>query len=115
MDPTRRAFVAAALVAVILAPSATAAYPEVTAVATFADGMSVPVGVALDEDGYVWVASENVTPSHLTRFDADGLVANQLAYGNIGSIEAGTAMDLDPETGWTWMLSSTGVVSLLDP
>jgi DNA-binding beta-propeller fold protein YncE len=78
-------------------------------------GLSIPVGLAMDADGDLWVASDNLTSALLTELDPDGRVLQQIPYGTIASIGAGTALALDPGTGLIWVMGSAGDIQLLDP
>lgn len=93
----RRVVRVAVILAALTLPSATATAESIPRL--FTDRLSAPIGIALDGDGNVWVASDDVTSALLTALASGGEVLGRIPYGDITSLDDGPALESDPETG----------------
>lgn len=77
--------------------------------------LSIPVGVATDAGGNVYVTSDRVTSTLITRFAPSGSVAWQIPVGDFTSITTIGRLAVDPGTGLLWDLFPDGRVAIINP
>ncbi|MGH9944727.1 MAG: pre-peptidase C-terminal domain-containing protein, partial [Pyrinomonadaceae bacterium] len=74
-----------------------------------------PVGAALDSSGNIFVSSDAVNSTLITKFAPNGTVLAQIPIGNFLSVGSIGHLDTDPATGLIWDLLPTGEVGLINP
>lgn len=81
---------------------------------TFAT-LNGPIGVAVAADGSVFATYDGVGDVRLVKFNAQGQVVRQTAFGNFASIGEVGKLAIDPATGRVWDLFTTGEIRIFDP
>jgi hypothetical protein len=106
-----RRLAAAALCCCAALPAAAAAQ---VAPATFAT-LNGPIGVTVAPDGSVFATYDGIGDVRLVKFNPQGQVVRQVAFGNFGSVGEVGKLALDPATGRVWDLFTTGEIRTFDP
>lgn len=92
-------------------PAAAAAQARPTTFAT----LNGPIGVAVAPDGSVFATYDGVGDVRLVKFNAQGQVVRQVAFGGFGSVGEVGKLAIDPATGRVWDLFTTGEIRIFDP
>ena len=78
--------------------------------------LSFPSGIATDADGNVFIHSDAVTTTVLTKFAPDGVILGQISLGGIDVTEfVGSRLDTDPTRNLILLLSPQGRILWIDP
>ncbi|MGA7934674.1 MAG: hypothetical protein WCA35_14105 [Kovacikia sp.] len=77
--------------------------------------LSIPIGVATDPGGNVFVTSDNVVNTLITKFDPNGNALGQIPLGNITSISSIGKLALEPTSGQILDLFPDGTLISINP
>jgi hypothetical protein len=102
---------AAVLCSYAVLPAAAGAQVRPTSFAT----LNGPIGVAVGADGSVFATYDGISDVRLVKFNSQGQVVREVAFGSFGSVGEVGKLAIDPANGRVWDLFTTGEIRAFDP